>query len=298
VGVCVGLTLTTAVGAGDRPRVQAGSERWIIAHDLPPFTLKGSAIELGGTGMREFLPAEPENLRAGAEYADAARGMRVGVSVVRQADPTHLEHLIESDFRSHDTGHRYAEAEMVDIDGNTVLSYLEPRADPKDRSYAWRSGAQVAVRVEAKAFVDVGSAESGPDPRRAPCPDPREVVRAYLERYPSSLERTRDSGARAHAWLRERVGIHLEELERQLDEVPALPESRRRQALFDVRRSMLDWAVERERVFGGPQAAPFEERLARITPEPVDAQLRDLGSLRREYREWWNEHRGDGPRRW
>lgn len=292
------LAVALFLGAGSRsvaqPVVPPGADAWVTTSDIGPFVFKGASLEAGGRGLYNgYAASHAENVDAGAGYDDPARGISVHVRVTKHADPVHIRHFLEALFRSHSTGRMHGQTATVDRNGNTIYFYCSPSPDCKDRVYAWRSGSDRIVQVAAKAFVDVGSPEDGPDPRRIPCPEPAEVLDEYLDRYPSALTVSAQGDEQAKQWLRDRVGLELARAELDLEAVASVPEAMRSQALFEARSALIAWSEKREKVFGKPDSDREAERIARLDGLGSDAQIRELSKIRDEYRAWWAAHQND-----
>jgi hypothetical protein len=293
-GIAIMATLLLSVGAVGQS-IMPGADAWVTTSDITPFAVRKASLMEGGAGLyKGYLGDNPANVDAGARYEDSTRGMTVGVRVARQADTTYLVHFLESPFRSHKTGRLLPQATLSVHGGQRLFFYCSQGPDCEDRIYAWLSGLDTVVSVDAKAFVDVGSAAAGPDPRRTPCPEPTEVLDAYLDRYPSTLaEPPSADDESAKQWLRGRVGLMLAAAELRLAAVRTVQENLRGQALHEAREALYRWAQEREDVFRKPAAAREAERLHSLEPLPIDAQLRELEALRDEYRAWWTAHQND-----
>jgi hypothetical protein len=274
-----------ALAAGP-PHIDPGSDAWVFTSNFPPFSLEPASVHRGVPNLRSgYFSENPEDVSAGARYRDSSRHMVVGAGVDSYADTAFLDHLIEEVFRDSTTARLHAGNSFLSISGNAVFLYCGGAPNCDEREYMWRSGDRIVVRVEAKAF--------NADLSQAPCPEPTEILQAYLRRYPSALSLYTEDDDHAKKWRREQTALELASAEYWLEQAATAVGTRQSGALESVRNHLSSFAELRRVAFGGPSLRHEAERIGKAELLPAATQLSELKKIQEQYRQWWNAHQND-----
>jgi hypothetical protein len=267
--------------------VDPGADEFVITANIPPFAIEAARRHVGILGLDEGILGEaPENVSAGVEYTDEARGFSVEVGVTRHAQILFLDHFIEAKSRDRATARMDPSSSMVSLFGQAVLAYCYKPPDCTRREYTWRSGNQIVIEVEPKAFSN--------ELKRIPCPEPTEILQAYLQRYPSSLTLYTEDDEHAKKWRRDQTALELAAADYQLDQrYTSVPAEDQWLALAAARDHLISFAELRQAAFRGPDAAKERGRIDKLRDLPSGTQLDELKKIRLEYRQWWSTHQND-----
>ena len=285
--IVAALLLGPDITHADEPRIEPGAENWVIVTDIPPFSLRQASTGRRGPGLYEGILGDNEQLIfADVGYRDNLRRIPVGVSVIQDDRTTFLDHVVESTFRDSTTGRMDSEVSIVSLFGQPVYSYCDEPPQCKRRLYRWRSGLGIVIDIEAKAF----SADVEP----VPCPEPTEILQAYLQRYPSSLPLYTEDDEHAKKWRRDQTALELAAADYQLDQrYASVPAEDQWLALAAARDHLTTFAELRQAAFRGPDAAKERGRIDKLRALPSGTQLDELKKIRLEYRQWWSTHQND-----
>jgi len=296
-GAVLLATLTVGVTASLAQRVDPGAENWLVMADVGTFRLTRASLRTGGGGIEpRFFGDHPDNLTAVGDYEDGAHSLLVGASVTRDIDTTYIERLMESEFRDDATGRFHSTSSLVSLLGNTVFLYCEGSPDCKGRIYEWRSGADIIVSIDAGTVANDITPGADPPltPRTSktnpPCPEPTEILQAYLQRYPSSLTMYTDSDERARQWQRDMMALEVAAAQYKLADAARKPVAQVRPAeLRDVESHLTEFALKRQLVLSGPKLekeTPRIEQWRALTDR--SRQLAALKAVADEYQAWWS----------
>jgi hypothetical protein len=295
---CSALILAGLAGGGvsavaAEPRIDPAAEAWVFTSDLPPFSIErargGSA---GGAGLDyQYFGEHPENAGGDAEYRDRSRDMLVDISVVKNARTAFLDHLIEAQFRDATTARLHTEVSLIVMGGQPVFFYCGEPPGCGERTYTWRSGDRIVVKVEAKAFDR--SPRTVPSSGHKPCPEPTEILQAYLQRYPSSLTLYTEDDEHAAKWRREQTALEIASAEFWLNQAGNAQPNQQSGLLDTARHHLESFAELREVAFRGPSASEEQKRLTAARQLPIPSRLTELNKIGQEYHAWWNTHQND-----
>lgn len=300
IALAIATTAELLPAAALQLKIDPGAGAWLIVADIPPFALGGTigaaaSLTTGGGGIgAQFLGNDPQDVFAQAHYTDAVRGMLVDVQVIRNGRTAFLDHLVEAVFRDGSTGRLdLPESTIASILGGTLFFFCDKPSACKRRDYMWRSGSNLVVRISAHAASHQRMPDGFPKVDAIPCPEPTEVLQAYLQRYPSALSFYTEDDAHAKRWRHDQAALELVSADYHLDQTGgATPEHTA--SLLDAARDHLTSFAELRRVaFGGPSATKEAERIAAVRQLPAATQLAELNKIRNEYRQWWNAHQND-----
>jgi hypothetical protein len=283
--LAISLPLLPAVAGA---RVDPGVEEWVFTGDIPPFTFPSKALlGRGGRGITAAFGEHPENLVAAANYRDTARGMFVEVTVQRVARTDFVDHLIEARVRSQENARVVPGGSMVIAFDQPLYFYCGGDGCNR-RVYRWRSGPQIVVDINAD-----GVASDGAD---IPCPEPTELLQAYLQRYPSSLTFQPDSDERAAQFRRDQLALRLSAAQHWLTQTATAAEDDQIPLLHEVGRHLTKFAQIRAAAFGTPSLLAEAQRIHDALQLPVTTQQRKLHEILSEYQGWWAQHQNDPVR--
>lgn len=150
----------------------------LILSDIPPFELskvrkmfKGKDGYVGGPQQWTYEADYPGNSRTISKvdyYRTGPEGMSVEVQITLHSSTRWLGHEVERDYRNY-FGIIGDSVTLREIDGNRVLVSSSGGHD-----YTWVSGSSTVVSI---SYTDLQMTK----------PEPLEIVRAYLAKYPSSF---------------------------------------------------------------------------------------------------------------
>lgn len=183
---------------------------------------------------------------------------------------------------------------MVALFGQPVLVYCSNAPNCTEREYTWRSGFQTVLELEAHAFSRLTLPDGSPQIGEIPCPEPTEILQAYLQRYPSSLTLYTEDDEHAKKWRRDQTALELAAADYQLDQrYASVPTEDQWLALAAARDHLTTFAELRQAAFRGPDAAKERGRIDKLRDLPSGTQLDELKKIRLEYRQWWSTHQND-----
>ena len=301
VAVMVACLLRLPVPVWAETFVDPGAGNWVTIADISPFAFNGIAPFGQGVGSDyDYFGPHPASLGASAGYNDPSREMFVHAVVRFNARTDYLDHLLESNVWDTDTGRVADEGSMPTVQGQPIFLFCDPPTNCTDRDYWWRSGANVVVEIEASCT----HRPPYPEPSVAlPCPEPTEILAAYLQRYPSNLMvnwavpdwNWFTSDAHVQQFLQTETALHLASALYHLADLERRPVSTLQQS--DVTHAgglLVDFAQLREQHFHGPPAAKEQARMDALRAplngkvQPLDVQLRALRAIATEYQQWWS----------
>jgi hypothetical protein len=125
-------------------------------------------------------------------------------------------------------------------------------------------------------------------PTPLPCPEPSEILQAYLQRYPSALTLYTDSAERAAQWRRDMLELDLAAAQYKLAQRAAAPPDQLTPAnVASIADHLLDFARGREAVLSGPKFQREEDRIEKLREFSLPKRLQELQKIADEYQSWW-----------
>jgi hypothetical protein len=248
----------------------------------------------------EVFGDHPNNGGGGVDYQDPVRHMFLEVRVRREVRPEYVDHVIQRPYRDSQTGRLTSGLSVITLFGNALFLYCEESPDCTERTYVWRSGPDLVVTVTAHAYDRGVTPEAGPR-RDVPCPEPTELLQAYLERYPSSLTQNWEvpvwswiqDEARAREHLHTAVALRLAGAKYWLAMAARISiEQVRDVDLRKIERQLKEFARLRQAHLNGPDAETEHKRIKAIKQLAPQPRLSKLQELMQEYQAWWDRNVG------
>jgi hypothetical protein len=262
---------------------------WMILEDIPPF-LHSKLIQrfkAGGAGFYGgsfLMDDDAQNIRAETSYRDEARNMGASVEVRRQAQARYVDHFVESGFRSEARKGRFSpNMQMLVVSGEVVYLFCENSPNCMSRSYAWLSGNDTGVEVGANCGTWAPDSTGEDQYVKQPCPEPTEILQAYLERYPSSLSFYVDDASQAERWFAREAEFQMAVAKYELD---------RTTDGGGAPINLTRFARIRGEQLNGPAAGPQMSRIAALDTLPADVKREQLIAIWDEYHVWWVANQG------
>ncbi len=208
------------------------------------------------------------------EYESDVSDLGVEVQVTQHAGADldkWLLHEVEDGYRDPDV----LEAILTEgtvlrlIDGNRVFNWGAG-------TYAWLSGNKIVIRIE---YADLTGTK----------PEPLEVVKAYLQKFPSSITLTdTDAKSKAHSetWIKDEMDRRLWLCDKWFEQLQ-LGKADQKTVLEEVVKSMNIFLDYREKYYG-VKAADDKNLLDGYLTQNDEAKIK---TKLQEYKTWWSANK-------
>jgi hypothetical protein len=207
---------------------------------------------------------------------------------------------MEGRFRKSQTGRFTPRLSLVTLFGNAVLFYCSPSPDCNERTYVWRSGTDLVVTVSTHAYDRSVTPGAGPR-QKVPCPEPTEILQAYLTRYPSSLTQNWQipvwswiqDEQRGREHLRTEVALELAAAKYWLAMALRVPVEQVREGdLRKIEHHLKEFARLRQAHLSGRDAEQDRARIKAVKQLAPAARFNKLQEITQEYQTWWDGNQG------
>ncbi len=282
--IVAGIVLFSGAVFG-RPPVDPRLADWVFLQDVPPFvhSTLSQPFRAGGAGYYGasfYEDSDEGNVSAGTSYNDESRNMGVSVKIRHQAQGLYVDHFVEKRFRNRYREGRFSpNMQMLQLPEGVVYFFCENSPNCIERTYRWLSGINTGVLVRTNCGVWQTNQHGQRKLVRQPCPEPTEILQAYLTRYPSSLSYYVDDDSQALRWWKREAEFEMAVAKYNL--VRARPND------TQVARRLEHFARIRGHYLDGPAAGPQESRIAAMKKLPAEIRHELLSSLWDEYHAWW-----------